>query len=52
MKRQPTEWEKHLQIIYLIRDWYTKYRDSSDNAIAKEPKQSDVKRKKMGKGFE
>lgn len=52
MKRQPTEWEKHLQIIYLIRDWYTKYRDNSDNAIAKEPKQSDVKRKKMGKGFE
>ena len=36
MKRQPLEWRKYLQVMYLIRDQYPKkYINNSHNSIAK-----------------
>ena len=34
-KRQPTEWEKYLQVIYRIWDWYSNYIENSHNSIIK-----------------
>ena len=43
------EWEKHLQITYLIRSQYPKYMKSSYNSIANNKmKQTN---KKMGRGI-
>ena len=48
MKRQPTKWEKYLQVIYLIWDLYLECIKSSQNSTMKRQ----VIQLKLGKGSE